>query len=307
VVAGLQARDRDDATQRAEAKMAKLLDRVRDRVRALRYSIRTEDAYTHWIKRFILFHGKRPPQAMGAPEPEAFLTHLAVDRDVAASTPNQALSAIVFLDREVLGRPLDELGRIAPARRPERLPTVLTRDEVRSVLAQLDGTSWLMASLLYGSGLRLIECVRLRVKDVDFGQRQILVRDGKGQKDRVALRPRALEGPLRRRIDRVRILHQRDLDDGHGRVFLPHALAEKYPEADRPLGWPYLLASGRRAADPRTGIVRRHRPAESAPQKAVKPAVRAAGVVTHARCPTCRHRVATHRRESGPDIRTIPE
>jgi integrase len=180
---------------------------VRDRVRARHSSIRTEDASTQWIKRFILFHGKRHPQAMGAPEREAFLTHLAVDRNVAASTQNQALSAVLFLDREVLGRPLEELGRITPARRPERLPTVLTRDEVRSVLARLDGTSWLMASLLDGSGLRLIECLRLWIKDVDFGRRHIIVRDGKGQKDRVTLLPRALEGPLCRQIDRVGILH----------------------------------------------------------------------------------------------------
>jgi integrase len=208
--------------------MAKLLDRVRDRVRTLHDSIRTEDAYVPWIKRFILFHRKRHPQEMGAPELEAFLTHRAVDRNVAASTQNQALSAILFLDREVLGRPFDELGRFAPARRPERLPTVLTRDEVRSVLAQLDGTAWLVASLLYGSGLRLRECLRLRVKDVDFGQRHLIVRDGKGQKDRVTLLPRALEEPLQWQIDRARILHQQDLDQGHGRVYLPQALAVKH-------------------------------------------------------------------------------
>ncbi|HEY2291706.1 MAG TPA: integron integrase, partial [Thermoanaerobaculia bacterium] len=202
------------------------MDRVSDRVRAPHYSIRTEGAYTQWIKRFILFHGKRHTQEMGAPELEAFLTHLAVERNVAASTQNQALSAILFLYREVLGRPLDELGRIAPARRPERLPTVLTRDEVRSLLEQLDGTPRLMAGLLYGSGLRLMECLRLRIKDVDFGQRHIIVRDGKGQKDRATLLPRALEDPLHHQIDRVRILHQQDLDDGYGRVFLPHALAE---------------------------------------------------------------------------------
>ena len=208
--------------------MAKLLDRVRDRVRVLHYSIRTEDAYVDWIRRFILFHGKRHPQEMGAPELETFLTHLAVDRNVAASTQNQALGHPVPLSPSP--GPADRrFGQIIPARRPERLPTVLTRDEVRSVLAQLDGTTWLMASLLYGSGLRLLECLRLRIKDVDFGQRHIIIRDGKGQKDRVTLLPRTAEGPLNRQIDRVRDLHQRDLDEGFGRVFLPHALAEKYP------------------------------------------------------------------------------
>ncbi len=287
--------------------MAKLLDRVRDRVRVLHYSIRTEDAYVQWIRRFILFHGKRHPQEMGAPELEAFLTHLAVDRNVAASTQNQALSAILLLYREVLGRPLDELGRIAPARRPERLPVVLTRDEVRSVLAQLDGTAWLMASLLYGSGLRLMECLRLRVKDVDFGQRHIIVRDGKGQKDRATLLPRALDEPLRRQVDRVRILHQQDLDDGHGRVYLPHALAEKYPVADRQFAWQYLFPAARRSTDPRTGTVRRHHAAERALQRDVGAAVQRARILKPASCHSLRHSFATHLLESGHDIRTIQE
>jgi integron integrase len=287
--------------------MAKLLDRVRDRVRTLHDSIRTEDAYVPWIKRFILFHRKRHPQEMGAPELEAFLTHLAVDRNVAASTQNQALSAILFLYREVLRRPLDELGRVAPARRPERLPTVLTRDEVRSVLAQLDGTAWLMASLLYGSGLRLMECLRLRVKDVDFGQRHLIVRDGKGQKDRVTLLPRALEEPLRRQIDRARILHQRDLDEGHGRVYLPQALAVNYPDADRQFGWPYLFPAARRSTDPRSGIVRRHHAAERALQRDVGAAIRRARILKPASCHTLRHSFATHLLESGHDIRTVQE
>jgi integrase len=191
--------------------MAKLLDQVRDQVRVLHDSIRTEDAYVQWIRRFILFHGKRHPQEMGTPELEAFQTHLAVDRNVAASTQNQALSAILFLYRKVVGRPLQELGPVAPARRPERLPTILTRDEVRSVLGQLEGTNRLMAGLLDGSGLRLLECLRHRIKDVDFGQRHLIVRDGNGQKDRVTLLPRTLEEPLQRQIECVRGLHKQDL------------------------------------------------------------------------------------------------
>jgi integron integrase len=287
--------------------MAKLLDRVRDRMRTMHYSIRTEDAYTHWIRRFILFHGKRHPQEMGAPELEAFLTHLAVVGHVAASTQNQALHAVLFLYRQVLGRPLEELGRFAPARRPERLPTVLSRDEVRAVLAYLDGTTWLMASLLYGSGLRLLECLRLRTKDVDFGQRHIIVRDGKGQKDRVTLLPQTLAAPLRRQIDRIRLLHQRDLDEGYGRVYLPHALAEKYPNADRQFGWQYLFPAARRSIDPRTGIVRRHHAAERPLQRAVGDAVRRAGIIKTASCHTLRHSFATHLLESGQDIRTVQE
>jgi integron integrase len=287
--------------------MAKLLDRVRDRIRVLHYSIRTEAAYVDWIRRFILFHGKRHPQEMGALELEAFLTHLAVDRNVAASTQNQALSAILFLYREVLGRPLEELGRFAPARRPERLPTVLTRDEVRSVLNQLDGTDRLMAGLLYGSGLRLLECLRLRNKDVDFGQRHIIVRDGKGQKDRATLLPRSLEESLQRQIERVRALHQQDLAEGYGRVYLPWALAEKYPAADRQFGWQYLFPSARRSVDPRSGVVRRHHASERALQRAVSGAIHRARIVKPASCHSLRHSFATHLLESGQDIRTVQE
>jgi integron integrase len=273
----------------------------------MHYSIRTEDSYTHWIRRFILFHGKRHPQEMGAAELEAFLTHLAVERNVAASTQNQALHAVLFLDREILGRPLEELGRIAPARRPQRLPTVLTREEVRSVLAQLDGTTGLMAGLLDGSGLRRLDCLRLRTKDVDFGQRHIVVRDGKGQKDRVTLLPQTLEEALRRQIERVRVLHQRDLDEGYGRVDLPRALAEKYPGADRQFGWQDLFPSARRSTDPRTGTMRRHHAAERALQRAVGAAVRRAGILKPASCHTLRHSFATHLLESGQDIRTVQE
>lgn len=287
--------------------MLKLLDQVRDRVRALHYSIRTEDAYTGWIKKYILYHGKRHPDEMGAAELEAFLTHLAVERTVAASTQNQARSAILFLYGEVLGRPIEELGRVAPAKRPERMPVVLTREEVRAVLAQLDGTDALVAKLLYGSGMRLLEGLRLRVKDVDFGQRHLVVRDGKGQKDRVTLLPRSLEQPLRAQIDRVRLLHERDVREGFGRVYLPDALARKYPGADREIGWQYAFPTARRGVDPRSGVVRRHHLAERTFQRAVHGAVRRAGVVKPASPHTLRHSFATHLLESGQDIRTVQE
>ena len=287
--------------------MPKLLDQVRDRVRALHYSIRTEDAYTGWIKKYILYHGKRHPDEMGAAELEAFLTHLAVERTVAASTQNQARSAILFLYGEVLGRPIEELGRVAPAKRPERMPVVLTREEVRAVLAQLDGTDALVAKLLYGSGMRLLEGLRLRVKDVDFGQRHLVVRDGKGQKDRVTLLPRSLEQPLRAQIDRVRLLHERDVREGFGHVYLPDALARKYPGADREIGWQYAFPTARRGVDPRSGVVRRHHLAERTFQRAVHGAVRRAGVVKPASPHTLRHSFATHLLESGQDIRTVQE
>jgi integron integrase len=288
--------------------MPKLLDQVREATRRLHYSIRTEDAYVDWTKRFILFHRKRHPLEMGEPEVVAFLTHLAVQRDVAASTQNQALCALLFLYKVVLGRPLAWIDDgVVRAKTPERLPTVFSRQEARAVLAQLDGTAWLAASLLDGAGLRLMECRRLRVKDVDFDQVQIIVRDGQGQKDRSTILPTSAVEPLRRQVEHVRALHQADLRDGYGRVDLPHALAQKSPHADRQLGWQYLFPSGRRAPDPRTGIIRRHPLAESAVQKAVQRAIRAAGLVKPAGCHTFRHSFATHLLESGHDLRTIPE
>jgi integron integrase len=284
-----------------------LLDRVRSVIRTLHYSIRTEQAYVQWIKRFILFHGKRHPLEMGEPEVEAFLTHLAAEEDVAASTQNQALSALLFLYKVVLDRPLQGRINASRAKRPRRLPVVLTRAEVRAVLAQLDGEKHLMASLLYGSGLRLMECLRLRVKDVDFGQYHLIVRDGKGQRDRVTLLPRSLIEPLMTQIAVVRQLHARDARDGFGRVYLPYALAEKYPSADRELGWQYLFPARQRSLDPRSGIERRHHLAETALQKVVRGAVRRAGIVTPATCHTFRHSFATHLLEAGQDIRTVQE
>ena len=221
--------------------MSQLLDQVRDAIRTLHYSIRTEEAYVLWARRFILFHGKRHPAEMGEAEVGAFLTHLAVERNVAASTQNQALGAILFLYREVLKQPLDWVDDVVRAKRPERLPVVLSAAEVRRVLEGLDGEKWLATSLMYGSGLRLLECLRLRVKDIDCGREQLMVRDGKGQKDRTTVLPESLHGPLRRQIDLVAALHARDLAEGFGRVYLPFALERKYPEADRDLAWQYVF------------------------------------------------------------------
>jgi integron integrase len=273
----------------------------------MHYSIRTEDAYVQWIKRFILFHGKRHPLEMGESEVEAFLNHLAVEGNVAASTQNQALSALLFLYKFVLDRPLRDRIDVLRAKRPRRLPVVLTRAEVRAILTQLDDHKHLMACLLYGSGLRLMECLRLRIKDVDFGQNHILVRDGKGQKDRVTLLPRSLIEPLESQIALVRRLHERDLGEGFGRVYLPHALAEKYPNADRQFGWQYLFPAPQRSIDPRTGIERRHHLGETALQKVIRGAVRRAGIVKPASCHSLRHSFATHLLEGGQDIRTVQE
>ena len=236
----------------------KLLDEVRARIRRLNYSIRTEEAYVDWVRRFVLFHDKRHPRDMGGAQIEAFLTHLAVVGRVSASTQNQAKSALLFLYREVLGIDLPWLDDIASARQGKRLPVVLTMAEVQAVLARVTGTTGLMLRLLYGSGLRLMECVRLRVKDVDFGQMQILVRDGKGDKDRVTMLPQSLVEPLRTHLERVKALHQRDIEEGYGEVYLPYALDRKYPNAGREWGWQYVFPSTKRSVDPRSGVIRRH-------------------------------------------------
>ena len=285
----------------------RLLDRVRERIRFLHYSIRTEEAYIGWIRRFILFHGKRHPREMGAPEVEAFLSDLATQGRVTASTQNQALSAILFLYRQVLGIELPWMEGIKRAKRPSRLPVVMTPTEVRAVLARLDGRDHLMASLLYGSGLRLMECVRLRVKDIDTQARQLIVRDGKGGRDRRTVLPENLVAPLDAQIERVREVHRQDRDAGFGAVWLPHALARKYPNAATEIGWQYVFFAGRRSTDPRSGHVRRHHIDEKSLQRAVKGAVRAAGVEKPASCHTFRHSFATHLLEAGYDIRTIQE
>jgi len=285
----------------------KLLDQVRDAIRRKHYSIRTEQAYVSWIRRFILFHNKRHPRDMGAPEIEAFLTHLAVERRVAASTQNQALSAILFLYREVLGIELDLPLRSVRAKRPQRLPTVLTHEEALRVITCLSGTHQLMAKLLYGSGLRLMECVRLRVKDLDFDQHVITVRDGKGAKDRITVLPDTLITPLQEHLQRVQLIHQQDLADGYGSVYLPYALDRKYPNASKEWIWQYVFPSDRLSTDPRTGIVRRHHIDPSTLQKAVRKAARLAGIAKHVTCHTFRHSFATRLLENGYDIRTVQE
>ena len=285
----------------------KLLDQVRDAIRLKHYSIRTEEAYVTWIKRYILFHNKRHPLEMGIPEIEAFLTHLAVDQKVAASTQNQAFSALLFLYREVLKKDLDGPIDAMRAKRPKRLPTVLTKEETLNVIGQLSGTHRLMANLLYGSGLRLMECLRLRVKDVDFAQRLIVVRDGKGMEDRVTMLPDSLVTPLQEHLQLVKRLHDEDLARGYGSVYLPFALERKYPNADQEWIWQYVFPSNRLSKDPRSGVVRRHHVSESGLQKAVKKAARLAGINKRVTCHTFRHSFATHLLEDGYDIRTVQE
>ncbi len=285
----------------------RLLDQVREQIRLRHYSIRTEAVYLEWVKRFIRFHRYRHPLEMGAAEVEAFLSDLAVRRDVSASTQNQALSALLFLYKQVLLVELPWLDGVIRARRPRRLPVVLTQTEVASVLAQLEGSVWLVASLLYGSGMRLMEALRLRVKDVEFSRLEILIRDGKGQKDRVTVLPRKLAAPLELHLQRVRALHEQDLREGYGRANLPHALARKYPNAAAEWGWQFVFPSVNRSEDPRSGGIFRHHLHEKTIQRAVRNAVRRVGLHKPATPHTLRHSFATHLLESGQDIRTVQE
>jgi integron integrase len=297
---------RDGSAGRGD-KPRRLLDEVHEACRRRYLSRRTEEAYTHWIKRFVYFSGRRHPRELGEAQVTAFLNDLAAARNVAAATQNQALSALLFLYKEVLGVDLPWLQGLQRASHPPRLPTVLTRAEVERTLRAMTGTRWLMASLLYGAGLRVIECLRLRVKDVDLSYRQILVRDGKGAKDRVTMLPERLIEPLRGHLERVRMLHARDLADGFGEAHLPFALARKYPRAGKEWAWQYVFPSAHRSADPEDGVVRRHHLDESVPQRAVKAALRDAGIAKHASCHTLRHSFATHLLEAGHDIRTVQE
>lgn len=271
------------------------------------YSLRTEKSYLARIRRFILFHNKRHPQELGKPEVEAFLTHLAVDRHVAVSTQNQALNAVLYLYREVLGVELPWMDNVVRAKRPERIPEVLSVQEVQRVLVELRGAHHLMACLLYGSGLRLMEVVRLRVKDVDFDYCQIVVRDGKGAKDRVTPLPERVQADLRTQIDHVVTQHLADLRAGYGSVYLPHALSVKYPNAGRELPWQFVFPSPNLSTDPRSGERRRHHVSEKGLQRAVKQAVGRAGINKKASCHTLRHSFATHLLQRGSDIRTVQE
>jgi integron integrase len=285
----------------------RLLDQVRESIRLRHYSLRTEESYVGWIRQFIVFHHMRHPTEMGQAEISQFLTHLAVKRRVTASTQNQALSALVFLYRHVLKKDLGDINPWEQAKRPQRLPLVFSRGEVRAVLSQLEGTEWLMASLLYGAGLRLMECLRLRVKDLDFEYRQIVVRDGKGQKDRVTPFPAALIEPLRQHLSKVKVLHEQDLKEGFGEVWLPDALCRKYPNAAKEWGWQYVFPSRKRSVDPRSVAVRRHHLDENTLQRAVSGAIRAAQLTKPGSCHTFRHSFATHLLEAGYDIRTVQE
>jgi integron integrase len=287
--------------------MSQLLDQVRDRIRTLHYSIRTEEAYIKWIREFIFFNGKRHPNEMGAAQISRFLCYLARERNISASTQNQALSALLFLYREVLDKPIDRVDDIERAKKSQKLPVVFTREEAQAVLNHIRGEMWLMASLLYGSGLRLMECVRLRVKDVDFSQSQIIIREGKGNKDRITMLPRSLINPMQKQLERVKAIHEMDVREGFGRVYLPFALARKYPNANREWYWQYVFPASKRSIDPRCGQIQRHHIAETALQKAVKAAIRRAGINKPGSCHTLRHSFATRLLENGYDVRTIQE
>ena len=285
----------------------KLLDQTREVLRLKHLSSRTEEAYVRWIKRFVLFHAKRHPKDMGATEIRTFLSHLAVHEKVAASTQNNALNALLFLYRHVLRQSFPALEDIERAKRPHHLPTVFTREEVQAMLAQLHGMPFLMASLLYGAGLRLMECVRLRVKDIDFAYHQIMVRDGKGGQDRLTMLPRSLEDPLQRHLAKIKLLHEEDLLAGYGDVYLPYALARKDTSAEKAWAWQYVFPASKRSVDPRSGLERRHHLSETVLQKAVKSAIRRADIQKHGSCHTLRHSFATHLLENGYDIRTVQE
>jgi integron integrase len=285
----------------------KLLDQVRDRLRVKHYSLQTEKLYVQWAKRFILFNGKRHPKDLGAQEVEAFLTHLAVVGQVSASTQNQALSALLFLYKEVLSIDLPWLDNVVRAKRPQRLPVVLSRNEVREVLVRMNGIYSLLANLLYGTGMRIMECVRLRVKDVDFDRNEILVRDGKGGKDRVTMLPTLVVAPLKLHLQQRQALFEDDKRKSKAEVYLPDALIRKYPTAATEWAWQYIFPSGSYSIDPRSGVERRHHLDEKLLQRAMKKAVQAAGIAKPATPHTLRHSFATHLLEAGYDIRTVQE
>lgn len=294
---------------RRDRQPKKILDEVRDVLRARHYSIRTEASYCGWIKRYILFHRmqNRDDLKNGSPKIEEFLTHLAVEGDVAASTQNQAMNALIFLYKHVLKEPLGEQIDAIRAKKPRKLPVVLSVDEVRRILAVMHGTPQLMAKLMYGSGMRLMECLRLRVQDVDFARRQITVRSGKGNKDRWVPLPENIMTPLAEQMERVKAIHETDLNNGFGSVHLPHALAKKYKRAARQLGWQYVFPASQVGKEPRSGRRQRHHLDTTTLNKALRKAVAEAGVIKKVSAHTLRHSFATHLLDAGSDIRTIQE
>jgi integron integrase len=285
----------------------KILDQVRDALRVKHYAYRTEESYVQWIRRYILFHNKRHPKDMAEPEVQAFLTHLAVENNVAASTQNQALSALLFLYRHVLHQPLSESIDAVRARQSKHLPTVLTPEEVQQVLKYLEGTHQLLAKLLYGAGLRVKEGLRLRVKDVDFAQGQLIIRDAKGNKDRLTVLPQSLTAQLQAHLVQVKQTFQDDLALGYGAVYLPFALERKYPNAKREWKWQYLFPAKQRSIDPRSKEVRRHHLDDGVLQRSLKQATRSAKIDKNVSCHTLRHSFATHLLQNGYDIRTVQE
>jgi integron integrase len=299
--------DQEGASTNSGGGEPKLLDQLRGSLRAGHYSRRTEQAYCHWVRRFIFFHNVRHPAEMGEGEINAFLTHLAVKEKVSASTQNQALSALLFLYRHVLKREIGDLGQVIRARKPKRLPVVMTREEVKAVLGQLSGDKWLMASLMYGAGLRLMECLRLRVQEIDFQASEIIVRDGKGGKDRRTMLPQSLIPSLQEHLQKVKAIHEKDLAEGWGRVQIPGALDRKYPNAPMEWRWQWVFPQENRWINSNTKEQGRHHVDESLIQKAVRDAVFRAGLTKRATCHTFRHSFATHLLEAGYDIRTVQE
>jgi len=286
---------------------SKLLEDVRDTLRLRHYSYRTEKSYIYWIRKFILFHQKRHPAEMGKDEIRNYLTFLARQRKVSASTQNQALSALLFLYKHVLQKEIGYIDQIERAKKPKRIPVVFSKAEAQKILAQLNGKYWLAAALMYGAGLRVLECMRLRVKDIDFDYSQINVRDGKGHKDRITLLPENLKSPLKRHLQQRRALHQRDLKNAKGSVKMPMALKRKYLNAQYEWKWQYVFAATSHYFDPDDKVERRHHLHESVLQRAVKDAMRGAGIVKHGSCHTFRHSFATHLLAGGYDIRTVQE
>jgi integron integrase len=288
-------------------KSDRLLDRYRHALESRHYSPRTMEAYIPWVSRFLEGYRERSQASLGEKEINAFLTKLAVQEKVSSSTQNQALAALLFLFRQVLGRPVGELGQVIRAKKPIRLPVVMSRDEVRAVLANLSGDKWLAATLLYGTGMRLMECLQLRVQDIDFDRSEILVRNGKGAKDRITMLPESLKAPLREHLARVKAIHERDIADGWGRVAMPDALDRKYPKGAAEWPWQYVFPQERRWVNGSTGTQGRHHMDESLLQRAVHEAVLRAGLTKRVSCHTFRHSFATHLIENGYDIRTVQE